>query len=91
MCIDTKYLYDCQKKLFDSVYAWLKYTGQRKSEEEIKGWVVNRDLERITFFIGYNGVDAEVTLTTKTLEKAIRKYEENPYYYLEETNSESND
>ena len=67
------------------MYDLLKYTNQRKSEEEIKTWSINRDLERITFFIGYNRVDAEVTLTTKTLEKAIRKYEENPYYYLEET------
>ena len=73
------------------MYDLLKYTNQRKSEEEIKTWSINHDLERITFFIGYKGVDAEVTLTTKTLEKAIRKYEENPYYYLEETNSESND
>jgi hypothetical protein len=36
--------------------------------------------------IRYPVIGKEVTLTTKTLEKAIRKYEENPYYYLEESN-----
>ena len=88
--IDIKYLWDCQERLFNAVYAWLGYTGKRKSEEDIKGWFVHRDLERFTFFIGYNGVDAEVTLSVETLKEAVRLYEENPCYYLKTINDETN-
>ena len=91
LSIDIKYLWDCQERLFNAVYAWLGYTGQRKSEEDIKGWFVHRDLERITFFIGYNGVDAEVTLSVETLKEAVCLYKENPYYYLEKSRTEIND
>ena len=90
IAIDTNYFWNCQKRLFDAVYAWLGYTGKRKSEEDIKGWYIHHDQERFTFFIGYNGVDAEVTLSLETIEEAVRKYEENPYYYLEKTEEETN-
>lgn len=90
LAIDTKYLLDCQKRLFDAVYAWLGYTGKRKSEEDIKGWNISHDQESFTFFIGYNGVDAEVTLSLDTIETAVKKYEENSYYYLEKTEDATN-